>query len=92
MNYKIVKSSAFRRSMKKFVYNKVISNEIETIINRLANDELLEQKYHDHPLKGKFTGLRECHVKPDVLLIYQKNKNRLILTALDVGSHSELFG
>lgn len=78
--------------MKKFVYNKVISNEIETIINRLANDELLEQKYHDHPLKGKFTGLRECHVKPDVLLIYQKNKNRLILTALDVGSHSELFG
>ncbi|WP_304418120.1 type II toxin-antitoxin system YafQ family toxin, partial [uncultured Helicobacter sp.] len=45
----------------------------------------------DHALKGEYIGFRECHIKPDLLLIYQKDKHILILTCIDVGSHSKLF-
>ncbi|ECC1461956.1 type II toxin-antitoxin system YafQ family toxin, partial [Campylobacter coli] len=51
----------------------------------------LERKYKDHKLKGEFKELRECHVKPDLLLIYQKQDDKLILTCINIGSHSELF-
>ncbi|MED9485237.1 type II toxin-antitoxin system YafQ family toxin [Escherichia marmotae] len=63
----------------------------QDIVNKLANDETLEPKYKDHALKGDFIGFRECHLKPDLLLIYQKQDDKLILYCLDIGSHSELF-
>ncbi len=49
----------------------------------------LEQHYCDHPLLGKWKGHRECHVKPDVLLIYKTSNTYLFLER--IGSHSELF-
>ena len=61
------------------------------MINRLAKDEVLERKYKDHTLKGELEGFRDCHVKPDLVLIYSKNKNTLILTAFRINTHSELF-
>ena len=63
----------------------------KTVIERLANDEILEPKYRDHPLKGELEGFRDCHVKPDLVLIYTKDKDALILTAFRINSHSELF-
>lgn len=61
------------------------------VINRLANGEILEPKYKDHPLKGDYAGFRDCHIKPDLVLIYSKNKDALLLTAFRLNSHSELF-
>lgn len=61
------------------------------VINRLAKDEVLEPKYRDHPLKGDYAGFRDCHVKPDLVLIYSKNKDAILLTAFRINSHSELF-
>lgn len=63
----------------------------KTVIERLANDEVLEPKYRDHPLKGELEGFRDCHVKPDLVLIYTKDRNALVLTAFRINSHSELF-
>ena len=65
---------------------------LSAILLDLARDIPLDQKFRDHPLGGNFRGYRECHIKPDLLLIYQKpDDNRLILHRL--GSHSELgFG
>jgi mRNA interferase YafQ len=41
-------------------------------------------------LTGAWNGYRECHIKPDLLLIYKKSdQNTLRLARL--GSHSELF-
>lgn len=65
---------------------------IYAVLEKLLNDIPLERKYKDHALTGKLLGTRECHVKPDLLLIYKKTQSTLILTALGVGSHSELFG
>ena len=47
------------------------------------------QKYSDHPLTGNWVEHRDCHIKPDLVLIYRKpDKKRLQLIRL--GSHSEL--
>ena len=64
---------------------------LEDIIKKLANDTPLEEKYRDHALQGKYEGSRECHIKPDWLLIYVKSENRLTLSLSRTGTHSDLF-
>ena len=61
------------------------------LIDKLANDEILESRHKDHALSGNLQGFRECHIKPDLLLIYEKHNDILQLDALRVGSHSKLF-
>ncbi|WP_163226606.1 type II toxin-antitoxin system YafQ family toxin [Campylobacter fetus] len=51
--------------------NKSVLPEIEYILDKLANDEILETKFKDHQLKGEYKDFRECHIKPDLLLIYR---------------------
>nr|WP_278777480.1 type II toxin-antitoxin system YafQ family toxin [Helicobacter pullorum] len=60
-------------------------------MEKLANDEALEPKHKDHALKGEYTGYRECHIEPDLLLIYKKQDDILVLVCFRLGSHSELF-
>ena len=59
---------------------------------KLANDEILEERYHDHNLEGNWEGHRELHIRSDWLLIYQKKDNLLILELSRTGTHSDLFG
>jgi mRNA interferase YafQ len=89
MVYKIVTTKRFDKDYAKLSPSD--RNLAKQIINRLANDEVLEQKYKDHPLKGELKGFRDCHIKPDLVLIYSKNKDALLLTAFRISSHSELF-
>ena len=68
--------------------------KLRAIVQRLANDEPLETRYHDHPLSGNYQNRRECHIEPDWLLIYKldelDNSSALILER--TGTHSDLFG
>lgn len=59
------------------------------IIGRLQRGELLDVKHVDHPLTGNWRGFRDCHIKPDLLLIYRISNG--ILQLARIGSHSELF-
>ena len=52
-------------------------------------DELLAERYRDHPLSGDWAGFRDCHVKPDLVLIYEKPDDTT-LRLVRLGSHSEL--
>ena len=61
------------------------------VIEKLANQEKLDDKYRDHPLIGEYKGLRECHIEPDWLLIYYIENNTLTLVLARLGSHSDLF-
>ena len=89
MKYKLARANSFKRSFKKIkLTDDEESNYIE-IIYHLLNDEELEHKYKDHQLKGNLKEFRECHIKPDLLLVYRINDNTLELA--DIGSHSELF-
>jgi len=58
-------------------------------VNLLAADAALPRRYFDHPLTGEWGDHRDCHIKPDLILIYRKpNDDSLELVPL--GSHSEL--
>ena len=61
-----------------------------SIVNDLLKRKPLEPKFKDHKLTGNFNHLRECHIKNDLLLIYQVFEDELML--VDIGSHSQLFG
>lgn len=87
--YEIKFTHAFKKSHKKL--NQARKDLLMSVINRLANDEVLEPKYNDHALKGEWINHRECHIRPDLLLIYKKQDDLFILTCVNVGSHSELF-
>ncbi|MCW0239783.1 type II toxin-antitoxin system YafQ family toxin [Campylobacter lari] len=89
MKYKIELANRFKKHFKKLNQQEQVI--FQDIVTKIANDEVLEPKYKDHALKGEYIGFRECHLKPDLLLIYQKQENKLILYCLDIGSHSELF-
>ena len=60
------------------------------VLSCLCNDEVLPEKYRDHALTGDWNGCRDCHVRPDLVLIYEYQNHDLILHRL--GPHSELFG
>ena len=87
--YRFKPSSKFRKQYKKL--NQKEKEITKKIINKLLNNEILESKYKDHKLIGKYAGFRECHIKPDLLLIYKKENKTLILACIAIGSHSDLF-
>ena len=60
-----------------------------SVVEALANDQPLESRCHDHALSGEWTDHRDCHVKPDLILIYQK-PDADTLRLVRLGSHSEL--
>ena len=63
--------------------------EVGRIISKLQRDEPLEDKHVDHALTGNWHGFRDCHIKPDLVLIYRVENSTLQLAR--IGSHSELF-
>ena len=66
-------------------------NELMEVIDLLANQQTLPEKYKDHKLTGNYVGFRECHINPDRLLIYKIEEDRLILNLVRTGTHSDLF-
>jgi mRNA interferase YafQ len=90
----IERSSAFKRDYKreaKGQHRDRIDRLLMPVLIALTVDQLLKTRYRDHDLSGHWSGYRECHIKPDLLLIYRKS-NADILKLARLGSHSELFG
>ncbi|WP_119344800.1 type II toxin-antitoxin system YafQ family toxin [Facilibium subflavum] len=90
----IERANTFKKDYKresKGKYRTQLSQILPIILNHLANDLPLEPKLRDHDLIGNWQGYRECHLKPDLLLIYRK-ENDDILKLARLGSHSEIFG
>jgi mRNA interferase YafQ len=89
----IDRSTAFRRDYKRVRASsryRDIDARLNAILELLAADEPLPPSNRDHALTGDWVGYRECHVRPDLLLIYHKHdQDGLRLARL--GSHSELF-
>jgi len=83
-------TARYRKDIKRVKKQGLDLSELNDVINTLLKNKPLDPKYNDHALKGNYKGHRECHIKPDWLLIYAVDKGRLILTATRTGSHSEL--
>lgn len=90
--YIIVATKQYIKSLKKIKKSgKFPQEEIGWVIDCLARNEKLHFKYRDHELQGDLQGYRECHIKNDLLLVYKKQSDKLILVLVDIGSHSYLF-
>ena len=88
--YAIFRTSSFKKDYKKLSNrDKEIVKEVVTL---LAEGQELAQEYKDHKLIGNYLGCRECHLRPDLLLIYRIDNGILELALTRVGSHSKLFG
>jgi mRNA interferase YafQ len=88
----IKQTSQFKRDLKresKGVHRTILSGEFVKIVEELAEDTPLAEKHRDHALTGEWSDHRECHVKPDLLLIYRKPEAET-LQLVRLGSHSEL--
>lgn len=86
-------TSAFKRDYKRMRkdprYRDVVTL-LPAVTNLLANDRPLPDRHRDHPLMGQWQDHRECHLKPDLLLIYRK-PDAGTLRLVRLGSHSDLF-
>lgn len=90
---KIERTKKFKGDFKSIMKQKYFDSELfEEIVQNLANDIPLDEQYRDHGLHGKYEGARECHIKPNWLLVYSKTENGLRLILMRTGSHSDLFG
>ena len=67
-------------------------NLLIEIITLLAQNKPLPAKNHAHQLKGQYVGIWECHIKPDWLLLWQEDKEKLILLLLNTATHSDFIG
>ena len=86
----IFESTQFKRDLKKIkASGKYQFSDFKSVVKMLVSDVRLPPKYRDHGLTGNWKGFRECHIKPDWLLIYEKSDHLLVLAR--TGSHSELF-
>ena len=68
------------------------AEKLKESVELLAKGQQLPERYCDHELSGNYIGNRECHVLPDLLLIYKIYNDVLILELIDTGTHSDLFG
>jgi mRNA interferase YafQ len=64
---------------------------LDNVVKKLMNGEILDEKYADHALQGERVGQRDCHIKPDWILIYEKQDDILTLVLCETGTHSDLF-
>ena len=90
---KIERTNAFRRDYKREQrgqHRRDLDTLLASVISLLAEDKPLPERNRDHALGGEWQDFRECHLKPDLLLIYRK-VGADILQLVRMGSHSELF-
>ena len=83
---KLARSKDFDRDFRKVS----LSDELLEVLNCLVNDLPLDPKYKDHALTGNWGNYRECHVKPDLLLVYRKDGDEQLKLAR-LSSHSNIF-
>lgn len=88
----IEQTGQFKRDYKretKGPHRQTLAIDFVAVVTDLANDQPLPEKHRDHALTGNWKDHRDCHVKPDLVLIYRKPDDD-VLQLVRLGSHSEL--
>lgn len=89
---KVCIQNQFKKDYKRMLKRKGCTEEqFKTVLGYLMNEIPLPKKYNDHSLSNNWIGFRECHIRPDWLLIYKIEQDTLTLTLIRTGSHSDLF-
>lgn len=90
MTRQLVRTSQFKRDYRKRVLSPKVEAIVTDVLSRLLIGAPFDPHQRDHPLKGAWTGMRDCHVQPDLLLLYEIKGDLVIPRRL--GTHSEIFG
>ena len=91
MKYGITYTAQFKRDYKRIKKRRFNIAELQAVVTMLAEGKTLPETYRDHALIGSYSNARECHIRPDWLLIYSISNETLVLELLRTGSHSDLF-
>jgi len=79
----------FAKDLKKMTKRGRALKKIKQIIKTLVNEKYLDAKHENYKLIGSYKGLRECHIKPDWLLIYKKIGSEIIFER--TGKYSDIY-
>ncbi len=88
----IKQTATFKRDLKresKGQHRTYLSENFVAVVQTLADDQPLADKFHDHALSSNWQGYRDCHIRPDLVLIYRKPDDET-LELVRLGSHSNL--
>jgi mRNA interferase YafQ len=89
--YKIVPSNQFKKDIKLAKKRGLDLKLLKTVVDALAEGEMLDARYRDHRLTGNYHDFRECHIEPDWLLVYRVDGDELKLFLFRTGMHADLF-
>lgn len=87
---KIRVHNKFKKDLKQISKRGYDEEKLWSVVEQLANGIALPPKNRDHALTGNYVGCRECHIEPDWLLVYEIQKDELILLLIRTGTHSDL--
>ena len=86
----IIYTGRFKKDLKRLTKQGADLDLLRVVLLKLQKGEDLDTKNFDHPLLGKLSGKRDCHIAPDWVLIYALDTQNL--TLYRTGSHAELYG
>ena len=89
--YTVKFTTAYKKSYKLMKKRGLDLALLDYVVDTLRQGKQLEPKYHDHELSGQLKGFRECHIKPEWLLVYLIENDILTLTLVDTGTHADIF-
>lgn len=88
----IERTRQFKRDYKREsrgLHRQTLDTDFVDLVTLLASDAVLDARYRDHALTGEWSNHRDCHLRPDLVLIYRK-PDAATLRLVRLGSHSEL--
>ena len=89
MKFGLARTKKFKKSFKKLHLKDSDEAVFIDVVSKLLNGMPLDKKYKDHLFRGNPEQYKECHLRPDLLLIYRVYRAEVQL--IDIGSHSDLF-
>ena len=89
--YDVKFTTAYKKSYKLMKKRGLDISALDDVVDLLRQGKQLDEKYRDYGLTGNFVGFRECHIRPDWLLVYFIENDVLTLTLVDTGTHADLF-
>lgn len=89
--YEILVTNKFKKDLKLAKKRGKNLDKLYELVDKLAKRQTLETKYKDHSLIGNYNNLRECHIEPDWLLVYEIPDEVLVLILNRTGTHSDIF-
>ena len=85
-------TNQFKKSIDLSYARNLDLNLLYEVVELLAKNETLPEKYRRHQLKGQYAGVWECHIKPDWLLMWTEDTDKLVLLLLNTATHSDFMG